>query len=338
MKRFISIAAIITALLCVSGCGAPTVNTNSTYTNPTVVREPSFEDLAKTVITNTSYISRMKAELSVKLDALSTVELGDAVNLVKDVQSFYGNEHPCDFDGTTYVCRTIPQLAAFESLSQTGYVEGGPIIIIKDATLTKDGKATKVNLVLLGGTEIKEGQATGIKEDVLSGMSLSNEYLYDAYYAIYDNIKDTDTPIVISGYSLGGMVAQQLAGLYYIQNYYNVSNVVAIASPLLAKDSINYDKTTVVRMVDTNDLVPLTSIEENGSYIDPNYCNDLVKSNCAVVKTGNSKTFIGAHVVEYVNPNGVWKNVDILGNENGNATLSFKKENVKAYPANKLNK
>ena len=154
----------------------------------------------------------------------------------------------------------------FDILQECGFIKTKKDFIKEEKEKNKlkgENRKNQEDIDLDGGYECP---FEAIKEDILSGMSLSNEYLYDAYYAVYNNIKDTDTPLYFSGISLGGMVAQQLSGLSYIKNYYTVSNVVSLASPILAQDDINYDVTTVRRMVDTNDIVPTLSTKENGSY------------------------------------------------------------------------
>lgn len=325
-KILLSVAAVASILLC--GC---TIKNESEEAkkNEEVKREPSFAEIAKEVVNNTSYFSRMKAVLEVKLAAFKDVEISDVKEFKDRVSTIYA-EAPCEEVGNKYICKSIAQIGLLECQSATTD-ENDPIVIVKDAILTNGKTRKKVNLVLLQGTDLSDGQATGIKEDILSGMSLSNEYLYDAYYAVYNNIKDTNTPLYFSGISLGGMVAQQLSGLSYIKNYYTVSNVVSLASPILAQDDINYDVTTVRRMVDTNDIVPTLSTQENGSY-ESKYGD----KNKALVKTGNYKTFIGTHVFSYVEKDGIFKDVDVLGNEFGGYYFEIDKNKITKYPAEKF--
>ena len=84
-------------------------------------------------------------------------------------------------------------------------------------------------------------------------------------------------------------------------------------------------------MVDTNDIVPTLSTQENGSY-ESKYGD----KNKALVKTGNYKTFIGTHVFSYVEKDGIFKDVDVLGNEFGGYYFEIDKNKITKYPAEKF--
>lgn len=82
----------------------------------------------------------------------------------------------------------------------------GPIAIA-DAKLN----GQEITLIVLQGTEVTEGQATGILEDLQSGFGQSNAYLETVVKLFQDDkIIPKDKPIFVTGISLGGMVAQQL--------------------------------------------------------------------------------------------------------------------------------
>lgn len=137
-----------------------------------------------------------------------------------------------------------------------GYNQGsqGPISITK-GTLKSGFSSKTVYLVTLSGTELVLNQSTGVLTDLLSGFNLNN-----VYYANVVNIIKANVPrnanLILAGHSLGGMIAQQVAGNSEIKSRYNILNTVCFGSPLLAAGT---REGTVRRLGDVSDPVPYLS-------------------------------------------------------------------------------
>ena len=115
----------------------------------------------------------------------------------------------------------------------------------------------EVYVVALSGTEtIVENQTTTVKEDLLSGFELSNEYKTNVKNAIIDRIP-AGSNIILAGHSLGGMIAQQVAADKYIKDNYEVLNTVTFGSPLIKGFT---REGMVKRLGDTSDKNPFYSI------------------------------------------------------------------------------
>lgn len=191
-----------------------------------------------------------------------------------------------------------------------GYNEGtkGPIIITK-GTLTKGSSTRTIYLVTLSGTEMVTNQSTGYLTDLLVGFNLNNAYLSNAVKAITSTVPKNSN-LILSGHSLGGMVAQQIAANTTIKNNYNVLNTVTFGSPLISAGS---REGTVKRLGDTSDVVPYLSAtgqiiwqvaglnRENGGYGTDAY---------------------NAHVGSYLRSD-VWGKYDVLGYKNGSASITL---------------
>jgi len=160
-------------------------------------------------------------------------------------------------------------------ICQLGYNGGelGPIVITK-GTIEKDGVISDVYLIALSGTELLFNQSTDILTDLMVGFNQDNAYLKNAVSAIVNNIP-YGSNLILAGHSLGGMVAQQVAGHDQIKSLYNVMNTVTFGSPLISEGK---REGTVKRLGDSSDIVPYLSVtghlvwqvaglnRENGGY------------------------------------------------------------------------
>jgi hypothetical protein len=139
-------------------------------------------------------------------------------------------------NGETVTIDNAAQMAALTKVGYIDYQSAGPISITEGRMTynTYWGSEDKeVYVVALSGTDsIVENQTTTIKEDLLSGFELSNEYEKNVKNAIIDRIP-AGSNIIFAGHSLGGMVAQQLAADKYIKDNYEVLNTVTFGSPLI---------------------------------------------------------------------------------------------------------
>ncbi len=304
MKTCITAGILACVMGAMVGCNeqdvAPKVNQPS--------EEPTLEELVKVFknVDTKYYISEVKKASS----NFTKVQKADLENLKNELGTAYGGIKLPTKESKYDEVADFGDLTAYPSTTE----ENDAIIIIKNATLHKGDQKETINIVAMQGTDIKDGQATGIKEDLLSGLELNNHYLYDVYQAVLDNIpKGEEQKLVVTGVSLGGMVAQQLAGLDIIKENYDVSHVVALGSPMISPEKIDYDETSVVRISDANDLVPHLSQSATKS--------DLEK-NITIERESSYKTFISAHALSYVNEE-IWKDIDILGCEKGKSYITF---------------
>ena len=139
-------------------------------------------------------------------------------------------------NGETVSVENAAQMATLTKVGYADYQTAGPISITEGRMTynTYWGSEDKeVYVVALSGTEtIVENQTTTVKEDLLSGFELSNEYATNVKNAIIDRIP-AGSNIILAGHSLGGMVAQQVAADKYIKDNYEVLNTVTFGSPLI---------------------------------------------------------------------------------------------------------
>ena len=226
-------------------------------------------------------------------------------------------------------------LERVETVYSQGYKEGTMTLSsIKDAAILCGLSAATDNgaicifeltngdgyVVTLGATEItNQSENLGIREDILSAFNKSNGYKKNAINAIVNNIPKGES-IYIYGYSLGGMVMQQVLSDKQIRKNYDIEAAVAIGSPITA---INRQKIVVVE--DKSDIIPYMSAKSL-------LAGKLFrKYDTHVVRDGGYKTTIGAHALSYVD-SPVWDDIDIFGTFNGN-NLEINMTNFKTFYA-----
>ena len=163
-------------------------------------------------------------------------------------------------NGETVTIENAAQMATLTKVGYADYQSAGPISITEGRMTynTYWGSEDKeVYVVALSGTEtIVENQTTTVKEDLLSGFELSNEYKTNVKNAIIDRIP-AGSNIILAGHSLGGMIAQQVAADKYIKDNYEVLNTVTFGSPLIKGFT---REGMVKRLGDTSDKNPFYSI------------------------------------------------------------------------------
>ena len=99
-------------------------------------------------------------------------------------------------------------------------------------------------------------QSAGWWTDLLVGFEQDNRYIQNVRAAILNNVP-AGSNLLVTGHSLGGMVAQQVAADSQIKSNYNVLNTVTFGSPLI--DGFQREG-TVKRLGDTSDPVPYLSL------------------------------------------------------------------------------
>lgn len=206
-------------------------------------------------------------------------------------------------------------------LAEEGYNEGvkGPISITQGVLTTKKGKTTDVYVVALSGTENVGGQSTFIATDLLSGFNLNNAYIENVVKVVNNNVPKNSN-LIITGHSLGGMIAQQAAGNSTLKKNFNIINTVTFGSPLL---SAGKREGTVKRLGDSHDVVP---------YLSHATIDNSVWAILGLNREdgGYGWDFLGAHCESYGRTD-VWGAYDPIGYKNGGATLTLDRDTQVFY-------
>lgn len=216
---------------------------------------------------------------------------------------------------------TYTNAAQISRLVQQGYAcnqpdHKGPFSITEGILTTKNwygGTESKpVYIVAISGTDTDtQNQSTGYWTDLLVGFEFDNKYNQNVRNAILSRVP-AGSNIFVTGHSLGGMVAQQVASDPTIKDTYNVLNTVTFGSPL-----INGFKRegTVKRLGDAKDVVPFLSMTTFTNVVwqsaglnreDGHYGNDIMSAHC-----------------ESYNREDVWGRYDVTGTKDGKATLTI---------------
>ena len=203
-----------------------------------------------------------------------------------------------------------------------------------------------VTLLVLGGTFPAKGQATGFKEDVLSAMEQSNDYLrnivklFDAKNADGSPVIPADKPVIVSGLSLGGMVAQQLLAQKDLMDRFDIHSIICFGAPLLAAEYRTPD-TRVVRICDSADQVPYAGRPHLQDMLAQKLFNkqpsELIRQldqQEVIRRDGGYRTTMMAHSQSYI-MNPCWKDLDVLGQVNGTNELVMQ-GNLQFYPCPRL--
>lgn len=232
---------------------------------------------------------------------------------------------------------TVHELAILTSICAT--IDGAGPITVTPAALNGEN----ITLVTLGGTEFVEGQATTIEESRLASAGQSNDYLKAVEGLIENGTIPGGKPLLVTGISLGGMIAQQLLGLQELlaSRGIQVKGVICFGSPLTPP--IERRGVRVVRFADKNDMVP--KLGEAALYKKPKGASGW-KEYLAAVKSRNEEekivrkskytSPIEAHALSYIEDE-CWNEFDFFGSRDKNNVLVLKDE-MKFYPAPKLSK
>lgn len=193
--------------------------------------------------------------------------------------------------------------------------EYGPIIVAQ-GVLTSKGTQKDIYLITLCGTELVEGQSTGIVEDILVGFqNADNDYTKNVIRVIKETIPENSN-LMLLGHSLGGMVCQTVAADEYVKAHYNILNTVTLGSPVIKGGQ---REGVVKRLGDTSDFVPYLSVtgmvirqifglnREDGGYSEGGWS----------IQKGWA-----AHNGSYIRED-VWGDYDVTGVKGGNATLDI---------------
>ena len=324
-----NIKRILAGILCVCLIGTGCVPAYAAENEVPVSAESVIETVAAEPVAATSDIPQVMLEQmgrDVKLkDFIRPVSIRDFIKFTKKMKKYYTT-----MDVSAKTLTSAGDLAYLDSACSSPANES---IGIAPASLN----GRPVTLLTLGGTCFKAGQASGIQEDLLSALEQSNRYLHNVV-DIFDKTDEngqplipSDRPVIVTGISLGGMVAQQLLSQKDIMKRFDISHVICFGSPLLAPFS--RDKgTTVVRFCDSMDIVPylgrsamIDMVRQELRNKNPlRYVQRLDKKE-AIVKDGGYKTPISAHALSYVEGK-CWNGYDALGVYGGGNQIKMEKD------------
>ena len=224
--------------------------------------------------------------------------------------------------------KKITNAQQLAQLVYEGYNKGekGPISITKAKLVPLVGRSQDVYVVALSGTEIATAanlnQSTDVLTDLFSGFNTNNAYYRNVVNAIRTLPKNSK--LFLTGHSLGGMVAQQVAANPTIKKEYQVLYTVTFGSPLLSQ---GFREGTVKRFGDCVDPVPYLSI---------NTITAPIQSFFGLIRLhGTYQNPITAHMKSYARCN-VWQKYDVIGNKivlNKGARLELDLNSQTFYPS-----
>lgn len=205
-----------------------------------------------------------------------------------------------------------------------------------------DNPEVPVYLVCIAGTEVIGGHANNTDADLMTGFNLPNQYEREIKRIIEENIPKGSN-LMITGHSLGGMVAQQVCSDPKLKEDYNILYTITFGSPCV-KGQSGYEG-TLYRLCDKNDYVTYLS----GNLIENFTKNTFEGMGLAMASTGTvtrdggySGTGLGnaiahpelngphsAHM-SYINEQ-TWGDVDVCGIPNGAHQLKLDKSTCQRF-------
>lgn len=251
---------------------------------------------------------------------------------MEKIRAIYGASHT----GPQEI-KTISTLSILTSISST--IEGCGPISATPATLNGES----ITLVTLGGTQNVEGQATTMQESQLASMGKPNDYLTAVTNLFSNGTIPSNKPVIVSGYSLGGMIAQQICGVKEITDNFNIRAIITFGSPITLP--LNRNGIKVVRFADNNDGVPRLGETMLRSGIIPiegmtkeemlNKLNELDKQE-KISRTSKYTDFLITHALSYIEDE-CWNDIDFLGDKEKKNSIVLK-EKMQFYHAPKTKK
>ena len=229
---------------------------------------------------------------------------------------------------------TVHEMAILTSVCATRQV-AGPISITPSLL-----NGEEITLVTLGGTEKKEGQATTMKESQSAAFGKPNDYLTAVTRLFADGTVPKEKPVLVTGISLGGMIAQQLIADSLITADFELKAVITFGSPITMPVKRNGIK--VVRFADEHDKVPkLGEMPLRMGMVSTGMSRKELKAHLThldetekIFCTSQYTDMIETHALSYISEP-CWDDVDFLGDPSKKNILQLT-ESMKFYPAPKL--
>ena len=230
---------------------------------------------------------------------------------------------------------SVNQLAILTSICALHQGEGP--ITVTAATLNGED----ITLLMLGGTQEVEGQATTMEENQLASFGKPNDYLTAVVKLFTDGTIPSQKPVLVTGISLGGMIAQQLLGQSEVVDHFTLRAVITYGSPITLP--LDRKGCTVVRFADEHDMVPklgetiLRSGLLTGTQMSRKELMQKLEELDAqerIVRAGKYTEMIETHALSYIEDE-CWGDVDFLGDPAKKNKLELK-ETMKFYQAPKL--
>lgn len=289
ITRFVAVTMLITAI------GGNTVFAAETKTNEVIAAE---EVTAESMEALQEEVNAAAAE---EVDANTALVAATAAEMLS---------------GGTYTYTDASQISR---LVQLGYAcnqekHQGPFFITKGVLNYNNWFHTKkdVYVVALSGTDTTmENQTTGVWTDLLVGFEFDNRYIQNVKQAILETVP-AGSNILVTGHSLGGMVAQQVASDSDLKKKYNILNTVTFGSPVIN----GFEREgTVKRLGDKSDVVPFLSLTT---------FTNVVWQSAGLNREdgGYGLNLMGAHCESY-NRSDVWGGYDVTGTKGGSKTLTI---------------
>lgn len=232
---------------------------------------------------------------------------------------------------------SVHQLAILTSVCASRTVQGP--ISVTSALLNHEA----VTLVTLGGTEDKEGQATTMEENRLASFGEENDYLKAVVKLFNENVIPSSRPVVVSGISLGGMIAQQILGVESVLQSHDIRAIITFGSPITLP--LERKGVKVIRFADEHDKVPeLGEMILRGGMISSlpmtkeeiaAYLMEMDKKE-KIMRRSKYRNMIETHALSYIEDE-CWNGTDFLGDEQKSNTFQLL-ERMQFYPAPKLSK
>lgn len=210
-----------------------------------------------------------------------------------------------------------------------------------------DNPEIPVYLVCIAGTEVIGGHPNNVDADVMTALNLPNQYERQIRKVIEKNVPKGSN-LMLTGHSLGGMVAQQVCADSKLKRDYNILYTVAFGAPVV-KGQSGYEG-TLYRLVDKSDYVGLASVNvvENLSKATLENMGAAMASTGTVTRDGGYNNNRGnfamvsnalahpelngphsAHM-SYINEQ-TWGDVDVCGIPNGPHQLKLDKSTCQRF-------
>ncbi len=185
-------------------------------------------------------------------------------------------------------------------------------VYITPATLTTEEGEEDVYFVCFRGTGHTMDKANNLIACFLSAFNRDSGYLRLAKQYLNKYVPE-GAKLVLSGHSLGGMIAQQLICTDEITERYEILNTLTYGSPYVVTSAAHREG-PLVRCVDKFDVIPKFS---PAIFVTPsNY------RNAVTIDGGYLGDPDGAHNLSYPRAD-LWGGYDVFGVKCGTASLTF---------------